>query len=160
LQMCSGSPGGESAAACRWSPGSVSPCRSHPPLPTRRSALHLLSEPIPLRVPHHTLSLVGSLLVFSLIVFLLSEVCGVQTITLSLSRSLLHSRGRLSSRWKTGGEEEKEGGGGGGKESVRERGRGGDMAMGGCGERDLSLSLSSSWPSLGPRNRSVWFIYR
>ena len=45
-------------------------------------------------------------------------------------------------------------------ESARERGGGGDMAMGGCGERDFSLSLSSSWPSLGPRNRSVWFIYR
>lgn len=44
-------------------------------------------------------------------------------------------------------------------ESARERG-GGHMAMGGCGERDFSLSLSSSWPSLGPRNRSVWFIYR
>lgn len=28
------------------------------------------------------------------------------------------------------------------------------------GEDDLSLSLSSSWPSLGPMNRSVWFIYR
>ncbi len=39
---------------------------------------------------------------------------------------------------------------------------GGEMAMGGCGEEDLSLSLSlsSSWPSLGPMNRSVWFIYR
>lgn len=36
------------------------------------------------------------------------------------------------------------------------------MAMGACGEEDLSLSLSlsSSWPSLGPVNRSVWFIYR
>lgn len=36
------------------------------------------------------------------------------------------------------------------------------MAMGGYGEKDLSLplSLSSSWPSLGPQNRSVWFIYR
>lgn len=34
--------------------------------------------------------------------------------------------------------------------------------MGACGEEDLSLSLSlsSSWPSLGPVNRSVWFIYR
>lgn len=44
-------------------------------------------------------------------------------------------------------------------ESARKRG-GGHMAMGGCGEREFSLSLSSSWPSLGPRNRSVWFIYR
>ncbi|KAK3572176.1 hypothetical protein QTP86_024849, partial [Hemibagrus guttatus] len=47
----------------------------------------------------------------------------------------------------------RKGGGGGGE--------GGGMAMGGYGKRDLSLplSLSSSWPSVGPRNRSVWFIY-
>lgn len=42
-------------------------------------------------------------------------------------------------------------------------GEGGEeMAAGACGEEDLSrsLSLSSSWPMLGPVNRSIWFIYR
>ncbi|KAJ3600347.1 hypothetical protein NHX12_031332 [Muraenolepis orangiensis] len=37
------------------------------------------------------------------------------------------------------------------------------MAAGGLGgedDRSLSLSHSASWPSLGPANRSIWFIYR
>lgn len=79
------------------------------------------------------------------------------TLSSSLPSSVSLSPAELS---QEGGREGREGRGGVGVESARNREKGGLMAMGGCGERDFSLSLSSSWPSLGPRNRSVWFIYR